>query len=58
MTTQVARCALEWWRASGKRTPERLRDLVAHYAKTNGEEQNLSDHERSALAAVKPWELE
>jgi len=30
--TPLARLALETWRASGARTPERLRALVSHFA--------------------------
>lgn len=56
MTTQTAKIALEWWRASGERTEDRLRDLVAHYAKTNCELERLAYHEQSAIAAVKEWE--
>lgn len=33
---QVARSAAEWLAASGARTPERLADLVEHYAGTYG----------------------
>lgn len=56
MTTHVANCALEWWRASGERTEARLLRLVEHYARANGEIENLSHHTRVALSAVKPWE--
>lgn len=56
MTTQTAKVALEWWRASGARTEGRLRDLVAHYAKTNCELERLSEHEQSAIDAVCEWE--
>lgn len=30
-----ARLALEYWRASGERTPERLRALTEHFCETN-----------------------
>jgi hypothetical protein len=55
--TQTARVALEWWRASGERTKERLRNLVAHYAETNGEMANLTFHMEVAMADIKHWEL-
>ena len=56
MTTLIAKCALEYWRASGERTERRLRDLVAHFASVNGENQQLAHHEQSAIAAVRDWE--
>jgi hypothetical protein len=55
-TTQVACIALEWWRASSARTEDRLRDLVAHVAATNGETEHLAYHEQSAIRAVREWE--
>lgn len=58
MTTLTAQCALEWWRASGKRSTARLRELVEHFATTNGEMEYLEHHNQSALAAVRSWELE
>jgi hypothetical protein len=30
----VIQTAIEWWRNSGDRTKERLRDILAHYAHT------------------------
>jgi len=51
MTTHVAQCALEWWRASGEKTEARLLSLVAHFASTNGETERLAYHEHCALAA-------
>jgi hypothetical protein len=56
--THIARCALEVWRGSGKRTESRLFELVAHYAATNGETALIEEHRQAAIAAVKPWELE
>lgn len=56
MTTQTAKVALEFWRAGGARTEDRLRDLVSHFAATNGEMEQLAHHEQSAIAAVKEWE--
>jgi hypothetical protein len=57
--TLIARCALEYWRASGLRTHERLRSLVKHFAQhTHGEMENLALHEQSALADVSAWELQ
>lgn len=32
----VVALALEWFRASGERTPERLDSLVEHFSVTNG----------------------
>lgn len=58
MTTHTAKCALEWWRASGPRTEDRLRDLVSHFAGTNSEMDRLAHHEQSAICAVKEWEWE
>lgn len=37
-TDLVARCATEWLEASGARTPDRLAELVDHYAGTYGPE--------------------
>lgn len=54
--TQIAQCALEWWRASGPRSEARLLELVAHFARTNGQLDNLEWHNRAALADVKSWE--
>ncbi len=55
-TTQVAKCALEFWRANGERTKLRLCSLVSFFAQTNNEMNNLEHHERSAIAAVRNWE--
>jgi hypothetical protein len=56
MQTQVAKCALEWWRASGTKTEDRLRALVAHFAETNNETERVAYHIECALAAVRYWE--
>jgi len=56
--TTPAQCALEWWRSGGERTKERLLTLVAHFAETNAESANVATHEQSALAHVKPWEMQ
>jgi hypothetical protein len=56
MTSHTAQCALEWWRANGERTKDRLLDLVAHFAETNAEIDSIAHHKEDALAAVKPWE--
>jgi len=56
MTTIIAQCALEFWRASGAKTRERLFDLVEHFARVNGESDYVARHFESALAAVKSWE--
>ena len=58
MTTHIAKCALEWWRASGKRSEARLLELVEHYATTNAELEIVDFHKKSALDAVRSWELE
>jgi hypothetical protein len=31
-----ARLALEWLKASGERTPQRLQNLIEHFCTTNG----------------------
>jgi len=56
ITTQTAKVALEWWRASGPRSEVRLRELVAHFAETRGETDHLAFHVQSAIAAVREWE--
>lgn len=58
MPSFIARCALEWWRASGARTESRLREIVAHFAEINGESDYISYHMQSALSAVHSWEIE
>jgi hypothetical protein len=57
-TTHTAQCALEYWRASGKRNIARLRDLVQHFAETNGQTDFVHHHEESAIAAIRSWEIE
>lgn len=57
MTTFIAQCALEWWRASGERSSARLRELVEHYATINGQKDYVDHHHKSALANVRDWEL-
>ena len=56
--THVAQCALEYWRSHGKRNRARLLELVAFFAKSNGELDRLSEHELSAVAFVRSWEKE
>jgi hypothetical protein len=56
-TTQIAQVSLEWWRASGERTIDRLNNLVEHYATINGELAYLDHHRQSALAATRSWEI-
>lgn len=58
MPAQIARIALEYWRASGARTTERLRALVSHFADL----YLLSSDARAtaqeiALASVRAWEI-
>ena len=55
-TTAIAMTALEWWRASGDKSRDRLRDLVRHYAVINGEGGNVDYHAKSATDALHPWE--
>ena len=57
MTTHVARLALEWWRAGLDKSEDRLRHLVIHFARTNGEIESCEFHQKSARAAVYSWEL-
>jgi hypothetical protein len=57
-TTNIAKAALEWWRAGGDKSRDRLRDLVLHYAVINGEggPDDVDRHFKSAKAALYPWE--
>ena len=55
-TTMTAKIALEWWRAAGPRTKERLLSLVAFWAQTRNELDQLEFHQQSAIAAVRNWE--
>jgi len=55
-TSFIAQLALEWWRASGPRTFDRLERLVLHHCETNGETEYFRHHLNSAMAAVRPYE--
>ena len=55
-TSFIARLALEWWRASGPKTWERLAGLVRHYCETNNELEYFEYHRNSAFSAVRPYE--
>jgi hypothetical protein len=56
--TRIASCALDWWRASGKRTIPRLFELVEFFAQSNGEMETVEYHKQSALANLRQWEIE
>jgi|HubBroStandDraft_5_1064220.scaffolds.fasta_scaffold1289256_2 hypothetical protein len=54
-----AELGLEWWRASGARTVERLASLVDHWLDQRAV-TDISQREathKSALAARYPWEI-
>jgi hypothetical protein len=52
----AAQAALEYWRASGERTRERLRSLVEHFANINGQSADIDHLYATAVAAVRDWE--
>lgn len=55
----VSQIALEVWRASGRRTISRLRELVRLYAETRaGEIDRLDTLESAAIAGTHSWEIE
>jgi len=60
MVTMIeALCALEWWRARGEKTEERLHRLVDHFL-DNGLVRDPHTREaahRQALDDRKPWEM-
>lgn len=55
----IAKSSLEWWRASGERTADRLFGIVEHQAKHSGihDPDLISDLYREALTGVHSWEL-
>jgi hypothetical protein len=57
-TTSIAKAALEWWRAHGDKSRDRLRALVLHFCVVNGEPSpdDVDRHMKSAVAALYPWE--
>lgn len=57
MTTTIAQCALEWWRADGERSLARLMSLVEFFAESNGDSDCVAYHKQSALGAVRHWEI-
>lgn len=54
-----AEVALEWWRASGPKTTERLMSLVAHQLDIHVilEPETRSAILQAALDARRPWEI-
>lgn len=55
---RIADVALEWWRAYGEKTTERLAKLVDHYLDVNAETDEATRRavHADALANRHPWE--
>lgn len=54
----VSELALEFWRASGKRSLSRLRELVRFHAAARGDQAYESFYEEAAIKAARAWEIE
>lgn len=56
---RIAAVSLEWWRASGERTAERLAELVDHYLTVNAisEDCERKAVHADALANRHSWEV-
>jgi hypothetical protein len=55
---RIAEVALEWWRASGEKTTERLASLVNHWLDVNRitDKTECAAIHADALANRHPWE--
>lgn len=54
----ACKCALEVWESSGARTPERLNELVAHYASQYALTDQVLTLQEKTKACVPNWKWE